>query len=111
MKDAGDIANILESYSELQTDLIYEHHNDLFEVEEAEMGLLAFENIAAKVVGREIRKIIQNNETLLQRVQTILDGFRSQGADSPFIRTMMGETGRPASEVIGWLEKLSEGLQ
>jgi predicted nucleotidyltransferase len=110
-KDAGDIANILESYSELQSDLIYEHHNDLFEVEEAEMGQLAFENIAAKVVGREIRKIIQYNESLLQRVQSILAGFRSQREDSTFVRAMMGETGRPASEAIGWLEKLSEGLQ
>ena len=110
-KDASDIANILDGFSELQSDLIYEHHSDLFEVEEADMGQLAFENIAAKVVGREIRKIIQYNESLLQRVQSILAGFRSLGSDSAFVRAMMGETGRPASEVIAWLEKLSEGLQ
>jgi cob(I)alamin adenosyltransferase len=110
MKDAGDIANILESYSELQSDLIYEHHNDLFEVG-AELGQLAFENIAAKVVGREIRKIIQYNESLLRRVQSILAGFRSQREDSTFVRAMMRDAERPASEVIGWLEKLSEGLQ
>jgi predicted nucleotidyltransferase len=110
-KDARDIANILESYFELQSNLIYDYHNDLFAVGEAEQEQLVLEEVAAKVVGREIKKIIHANDLLLHRVQTIIARLRAEGEDGAFVRAMTAETGRPAREVIDWLEKLAEGLE
>src|SRR5690242_428632 len=46
-KDARDIANILLHFFDLHADLIYEHHGDLFGVEERSL-----EEISAIVIGR-----------------------------------------------------------
>lgn len=50
------------NFFDLQTELIYEHHSDLFGGND-----LNLEEIAAIVIGREIRKIIGHNENLLIR--------------------------------------------
>lgn len=111
LKDPRDIANILVNYFSLQSNLIYDHHADLFEVGEAEMEEITLEEIGATVLGREIRKIVHGNPQLLQRVRAILAGLQAEKEDGEFVREMMRETGRPASEVIGWLAKMDEGLQ
>jgi predicted nucleotidyltransferase len=111
LKDARDIANILENYFELQANQIYDYHSELFAVEETEMNQLMLEDLAAVVIGREIKKIIQGNTPLLHRIQAILAKLQTQESGGAFIRAMMAETGRPSSEVTGWLKKLGEGLQ
>lgn len=111
LKDARDIANIFENYFELQTDLIYEEHNDLFDISDNALNQLALEEVAAEVVGREIKKIIQSNSNLLQRMQAILSGLLAEKENSAFIREMVAETGRPVRELLVWLERLARGLQ
>lgn len=73
-KDARDIANIIENYFDLQTDLIYEEHNDIFAVDDGALDQLLLEEIAAEVLGREIKEIVKDNLELLRRVQNILAG-------------------------------------
>jgi predicted nucleotidyltransferase len=61
LKDARDIANIIENYFDLQTDLVYDQHNDIFNVAEDALNQLFLEEVSAEVLGREIKKIIKDN--------------------------------------------------
>lgn len=58
IKDAGDVANILMNYFDLEAPLIYEHHNDLFIEGQPEREL---EEIASIVVGRELKRLLAGN--------------------------------------------------
>jgi predicted nucleotidyltransferase len=111
LKDARDIGNILENYFELQSDLVYTNHNDLFSVEEVVFDQLTLQEVGAEVVGREIKKIIHNNVQLLQRVQTIVANHLVDGEEGTFAQEMAAETGRSVSEMLSWLEKLAKGLR
>jgi predicted nucleotidyltransferase len=110
-KDARDIANIIENYFDLQTDLIYEQHNDIFAVDDGALDQLVLEEIAAEVIGREIKEIAKDNLELLRRVQNILAGAVVENDKSSFIREMVAETGRPVNELLLWLKKMARGLQ
>ena len=55
IKDARDIANIIDHFFDLEGDLIYEHHSDLF-LSETDQEL---EEVAATVIGREIFAILK----------------------------------------------------
>jgi hypothetical protein len=70
------------------------------------LPLLLSEEVAAVVVGREIRKILQGNAVLLQRIQAVLAKLQTEKEGGVFIRAIMAETGKPDSEVIGWLGKV-----
>ena len=88
-KDARDIANIMTHYFELQADLIYNEHTDLFTEDANEQSL---EAIAAIVIGREISKIVASNKVIKERLQHILKTHIELGADSLFVRNMVAET-------------------
>jgi len=77
-KDARDIGNILIHFFTLHEDLIYDFHNDLFGEQERQL-----ENIAAIVLGREMRKIIGENIGLLARLEKILSSNIGNAAGSP----------------------------
>ena len=104
-KDAGDIANILQHFFDLQAEMIYDEHKDLFDLGEGNVEHTT-EEVAAIVVGREIKKIIEGNSKLLERVQSICAKFRTEAEGSAFVREMMRETARPADEVINLLQKI-----
>ncbi|RYE15391.1 MAG: hypothetical protein EOP45_18530 [Sphingobacteriaceae bacterium] len=105
LKDARDIANILMHFFDLQTELIYEQHSDLFGEED-----LNLEEIAAIVIGREIRKIIGHNEKLLIRFQGIVTGLLERQEDSAFIRNVVSETGSTVVHALLLLKGLLTGL-
>jgi len=65
--DLDDIAVIINHYFILEEKLIYEQHIDLFTVDFHDLKLLS-----ARVLGREIRLILQKNELLRTRILTIL---------------------------------------
>lgn len=87
IKDALDIASIIEHFFDLQADLIYEKHCDLFGDDE-----LTLEEISAFVIGREIKLIVEGNRTLLERLRNILEGHVAKNEKSAFIRGMIGNT-------------------
>lgn len=66
--DLKDILTILTHFFEMYTDRIYEHHSDLFG--DGEFGLNL---IAARVMGREMKKIAIKNEKLYGRLSNLLE--------------------------------------
>lgn len=65
-QDPQDIVQIIENYFEVEKEMIWEEHHDLFD-EESELI-----EIGARVIGREINQIISENRTLKERVLNIL---------------------------------------
>ena len=65
-QDPQDIAQIVENYFEVEKEMIWEEHHDLFD---DDSGLI---EIGARVIGREIKQIINENEALKERVLSIL---------------------------------------
>lgn len=104
-KDGRDIASIIEHYFDLQAEHIYEHHSDLFTEQEVTLP-----EIAATVIGREIRKTIGENETLLQRVQTILVREIKLADKSRFIINMIAEIEMNIEEATNRLKAILKGL-
>jgi predicted nucleotidyltransferase len=104
-KDARDIINIILHFFDLQADLIYESHAVLFGGEELEL-----EEIAAIVIGREMKKIVATNEELSKRQSIILGGLLNTKENSPFVRNMVSESGRTVEEVLNLMTRLQTGL-
>tara|TARA_R110002124_G_scaffold106373_2_gene258038 strand:+ start:261 stop:1019 length:759 start_codon:yes stop_codon:yes gene_type:complete len=78
-KDATDIGNILLNFFPLHQDLIYSIHLDMFGEQERTL-----ENISAIVLGREIKKIVSSNASLIDRLNRILNDHISSGEKSIF---------------------------
>ncbi|MBI2269279.1 MAG: nucleotidyl transferase AbiEii/AbiGii toxin family protein [Bacteroidetes bacterium] len=66
-KDIEDVRLILDHYFDIESDIIYENHNDLFE-NNAELP-----HIAARVLGRQMKLILDRSTDLKQRVISILE--------------------------------------
>lgn len=67
IKDIIDITRICKYYPDIETDLIWENHNELYvdDLSHAEVGMI--------VLGREMNKIISENEKLKSRIIQILE--------------------------------------
>ncbi len=66
--DLKDVLTILSHFFGMYTDLIYEHHSDLFGNDDFGLDL-----IAARVMGREMSKIAGRNEKLYGRLSNLLE--------------------------------------
>lgn len=66
--DLKDILTILTHFFEMYTDQIYEHHSNLFGDDDFGLNL-----IAARVMGREMKKIAIRNEKLYERLTNLLE--------------------------------------
>jgi len=66
-KDIKDIALILKHYFDIESDLIYDDHSDLFDADKD------LHYIAVRVLGRQIKSIISKSEELTSRVIGILE--------------------------------------
>lgn len=108
LKDARDIANIILNYFELQSNLIYDGHADLFTA--ANIDDLSLEEIGAIVIGREIKAILTINEALGNRVRAIVANHIEQAEKSMFIRNMVDETETDVATMIKWLKAIEQGL-
>ncbi|WP_026768045.1 nucleotidyl transferase AbiEii/AbiGii toxin family protein [Asinibacterium sp. OR53] len=111
LKDSRDIANIINHFFDLHSDLIYSDENlDLFMTDEATFNEQSLQEIAAIVIGREIRKIIRLNNPLLERVNLILEKQIQLQGDSAFVRNMSQETNMNVIQVMKWLTNLAKGI-
>lgn len=66
--DIKDMSNILKHFFDMYADEIFENHNDLFGDNAFELHL-----IAARVMGREMKKIAKRNEILYNRLKDVLE--------------------------------------
>lgn len=69
VRDLHDIANILEHYFNIESELIYDKHTDLFSRDDESYDL---EEVSARVIGRELRSVLSRNEKLRNRFLNIL---------------------------------------
>jgi len=96
----------LINFFNLSDNHIYEFHNDLFGEEERSL-----ESIGAIVIGREIRRIVDTNERLVDRLVSMINRYVADSDRSDFIRLMVKETGEDVSEIIGYLNDIFWGIQ
>lgn len=102
VQDPKDIAEIIENYFEIEKEMIWEHHSDLF-TDESEL-----EEIACVVIGREIKKVLSQNRTLRERVDRILSLEQSTQ------RTMvsgMARDDRALKDIEQWFELIRNGTK
>jgi predicted nucleotidyltransferase len=104
-KDAIDVANIISHFFDLQAELIYREHADLFEKEERTL-----EEISAIVIGREIKKICASNEHLLSRLSNILKAHIKQKEKSAFVRNMLASSEDTIETKVRLLQNIYSSL-
>ena len=105
IKDASDIINIITHYYDLQAEMIYEEHSDLFGGEEGNLS-----EISATVIGREIKKITNGNDNLYQRLTGIIERQIYLKENSAFVRIMVNGGNSNVEEIIRILKSLLTGL-
>ncbi|HVU58073.1 MAG TPA: nucleotidyl transferase AbiEii/AbiGii toxin family protein [Puia sp.] len=103
IKDVGDIVRIIQQYASIESDYIYEHHNDLFDPDRTPIRWTTNNDLSCIVLGREINRIIEKNDALKSRTTRIIADFIARNADSPFVREMSRITNLPVSEMVYWL--------
>jgi predicted nucleotidyltransferase len=106
MKDAKDIAFIIEHYFRLRTDEIVEFHFDLWEMEPFDE-----KRIAARVLGREIRLVTAKSERLQKRIIPILKTNSTDADTSRMARTMISGEIDSLEEATHLLKEVLTGLQ
>ncbi|WP_313367731.1 nucleotidyl transferase AbiEii/AbiGii toxin family protein [Sphingobacterium mizutaii] len=84
-KDATDISNLIVHFFTLNDEMIYQHHNDLFD----ETKNIVFKSIGPIVLGRKMRKIASSNEGLVIRLNNILEKHIQMEENGAFVRLMV----------------------
>ena len=105
LKDPGDIASIIQNYFDLQSDNIYENHTDLFDHED-----FTLQKASARIIGREIKTIIESNTVLKRRITDILISHINFADDSIFIRNMQTGDDFVLSIAVDWLNEILKGI-
>jgi len=99
--DPADISDIIIHFFDIESEVIYEDHNDLFSRD------LELHEIAAIVIGREMSIILSNNKALQNRVLRILSlEYKTQQQ----MAEAMARDGITLEQVERWFEKIREGI-
>jgi predicted nucleotidyltransferase len=106
MKDMKDIGFIIEHYFRLRTDEIAESHFDLWEIESFDE-----KRIGARVLGREIRLIIEKSGRLQKRIISILNTNSTDADTSRMARNMISGEIDSLEEAMNLLKEILTGLQ
>lgn len=104
--DIRDIGIIIKHYFELEADMIYEYHADLFSGEEKSL-----EQIAARVLGRQMQPVLDKNVLLKQRILTILQ-INTASLNQSNIGLLLLKAGLPTIEdAIVLLKEILAGIE
>lgn len=104
MDDIPDIGEILSHFFNIYDEIIWEKHNDLFE-EGREL-----DEIAARVLGREMGKIAVRNDKLKERILRILDQNTDDKNNSPIGEILASYYNRPVKETMDLLTEIKTGI-
>jgi len=104
--DLKDIMTILSHFFEMYTDQIYEHHSDLFGNDDFGLHL-----IAARVMGREMKKIAVRNEKLYDRLTNLLDKNTIDVNTSEIAKIMANLANTSVEESLKPLSEIRLGFQ
>ena len=103
-KDIKDIALILKHYFDIESDIIYDSHNDLFD-DERDTPL-----IAARVLGRQIKPILNQSEELKKRIITIMESEIRKDEKSKIAELMTNDTNNTIVEALEILKEILIGI-
>lgn len=101
-QDPIDIADIIQHYFDIESMVIWEYHNDLFEQD------LALNEIAAVVIGREIKDILADNRALKERVLRILS---LQNQTQQKMAEEMVQDDCTLEEIEQWFKLIKKGIE
>jgi predicted nucleotidyltransferase len=105
-QDIRDISLIIQHYFQLEEDLIYNHHSDLFNNENYDLTMLA-----ARALGREMASILNRNELLKQRILHILN-INSASINKSIIAILFEkESGSTVAQQYEVLKELIKGIE
>lgn len=102
--DPIDCINIIKNYFNIESNLIWDKHNDLF----GDGGPL--EMVASRVIGREISKPLSEDSKLRERTIDILRNHISLGDKSSFILKMAAYTYMGTEECTLYLSEILAGI-
>lgn len=102
--DPIDCINIIKKYFDIETDLIYNHHSDLFG-DDKHLTV-----IASRVIGREMSKPLNNDMQLKDRTINILKNHIDQGEKSSFVLQMATFTYMGIEECTLYLSEILTGI-
>lgn len=102
--DIKDIADILAHFFDMHQDEIYTNHLDLFEREELELI-----DMAAIVMGRELRNIALRDEVLYERISDILKVNSGNAVASSMAKLMTEYFDNTVEESMKLIGKIREG--
>jgi predicted nucleotidyltransferase len=100
--DPADITDIILNFFDIESEVIYEDHNDLFNRD------LELHEIAAVVIGREISKILSTNKALRDRVVKLLS--LEKRTQQKMVESM-ARSGITLEQVEYWFELIREGVE
>jgi predicted nucleotidyltransferase len=99
--DLIDISDILLHFFNIYDEIIWSEHNDLFGDSKS------LEKISARVLGREMGKILNRNKKLTQRVIGILS---AKGNAKSIAEIMAGTLDKTVDEITEWLQEIIAGI-
>lgn len=103
-KDIFDISIILKFYFEIESNRIYEKHNDLFEYT-TELNILA-----ARVLGREMKPILSRSVHLENRIKEILKTEINKKSNSKIAELLVLKTNNTIEYALNILKEIYEGI-
>ena len=103
--DIKDISDILNHFFNMYDNEIWDNHNDLFADENSNL-----EHIAARVMGREMRKISTRNEKLFSRIEGILNANTDDMPNSKMAAIMIEYFGNTIEDNVLLLQQLKQGF-
>ncbi len=103
--DILDISNILQHFFEMYDEQIWTNHHDLFDDETANLQV-----IAARVMGREMKRIARRNQKLYQRMFQILEANTTSAQNSPMAEIMTGYFKNTVMDNLQLIEQIKLGF-
>lgn len=104
-KDPADIAGILSAYFEIEQNLFFDTHYDLLDqVDEGN------ELISAKLIGRQIKYILIENDFLKERLINILNKHIADSKGNRFVEIMATTLDQSVEKVLVYLHAMLGGI-
>lgn len=107
-KDIQDIGTILNNYFTLENDMILDKHIDL--IADAQN----WELVSARVIGREMRSILDRNSLLKERVLAIINHNTTSAETSNIGRLLLGiinQSPLDLEEIVSLLKEIRKGIE
>jgi len=104
-EDITDLSTVLTSFYDMYEKVIWENHNDLYGDD-----VFPLEQLAARVMGREMRKIAARNQNLYERIISILNRETIDPPSSKMAELMLSKEEETVWDKIKILQQIKTGF-